>query len=182
VTPASLPVLCSGPVRLREFEPGDVPTVVDAGADPVTPLVSSVPAGCSVVEATAFIERQRRCRDDGTGYSFAVADARSNRAVGGLGVWLRDMDQGRASVGYWVLRSERRRGVAGHALTAACRWALGPLGIARVELYAEPWNIASIRTAEHVGFVREGLARSWKEVDGERRDMYVYSLLGSDLR
>ncbi|MHB8219410.1 MAG: GNAT family N-acetyltransferase [Acidimicrobiales bacterium] len=175
------PILCSGPIRLRGFEPADVPTVVDAGADPVTPLVSSVPACCSAPEAAAYIERQRRCRQDGFGYSFAIADARSDRAVGGLGVWLRDVDQGRASVGYWVLGPQRRKGVAGHALSAACRWALGPLGIARVELYAEPWNVASIRTAEHVGFVREGLARSWKEVDGERRDMYVYSLLGVDL-
>jgi RimJ/RimL family protein N-acetyltransferase len=66
-------------------------------------------------------------------------------------------------------------------LRAASRWALTVLGVPRLELYAEPWNEASIRTAESAGFVREGLLRSWQEVAGKRRDMYMYSLLNSDL-
>ena len=45
----------------------------------------------------------------------------------------------------------------------------------------EPWNEASIRTAERAGFRREGLLRSWQEVGAERKDMLMYSLLPSDL-
>ncbi|MDV6278537.1 hypothetical protein R3Q06_34625 [Rhodococcus erythropolis] len=30
-----------------------------------------------------------------------------------------------------------------------------------------------MRSAERAGFTREGLLRSWQEVDGERKDMYV---------
>lgn len=139
-----------------------------------------MPPNCSVPEAAAFIERQRHSFQDGTGYSFAIADARTDRAVGGLGLWLRDADLGRASVGYWLLSAARGKGVAGRALDVACQWAHHTLGIPRIELYVEPWNVASIRTAEHVGFVREGLVRSWEEVDGERRDMLLYSLLEAD--
>jgi len=46
-----------------------------------------------------------------------------------------------------------------------------------LELYVEPWNVGSWRTAEHAGFQREGLMRSWQELGGLRRDMYMYALL-----
>jgi ribosomal-protein-alanine N-acetyltransferase len=60
-------------------------------------------------------------------------------------------------------------------------WALGELRISRLQLYVEPWNVASQRTAERVGFQREGLLRSWQQVGEERRDMIMYSMLGVDL-
>ena len=110
-----------------------------------------------------------------------IAERETDRGVGSIGLWLRDLDQGRASIGYWVVGSARGRGAAGRALTALAAWALGPLGIPRLELYVEPWNLPSIRTAEQAGFVREGLLRSWQVVGAERRDLYGYSLLASDI-
>lgn len=51
-------------------------------------------------------------------------------------------------------------------MTAVVAWALKDLGIARVELFIEPDNAASIRTAERAGFVREGLLRRWQMIGG----------------
>ncbi|MDV6277748.1 GNAT family protein [Rhodococcus erythropolis] len=56
-------------------------------------------------------------------------------------------------------------------------WAQTTLKIPRLELYVEPWNAASLRTADNAGFTREGLLRSWQEVGGERKDMYMLSKL-----
>lgn len=177
-----LPVVDAGPFRLRRFEHHDVPMVVEASADPLIPLVSSLPAEVGEDGALAFVERQRHRLADGYGYSFVIAERSSDLGVGSLGVWTRDIDQGRASVGYWVVASARCRGAASHALRAASAWALDGLGIPRLELYVEPWNAASVRTAESAGFTCEGLLRSWQEVGGERRDMLVYSLLPGDRR
>lgn len=47
--------------------------------------------------------------------------------------------------------------------------------MARLQLFVEPWNVASIRTAERAGFEREGLLRSWREVAGKRRDFLCFS-------
>lgn len=195
-----LPVLPAGRYVLREFGPGDVPLVQEAAADPLIPLISSVPAGAGMEAATAFVERQRQLATLGVGYSFAVAEAcrRSGArghldgrsrdggreaaggpAVGAAGLWLRDADRGRASVGYWVVARARRHGAAGSALGAISSWAIDTLRIPRLELYVEPWNVASVRTAEHAGYVREGLLRSYEVVGGERRDMYVYSLVAA---
>ncbi len=175
-----LPVLGAGPFRLRGFAAADADLVREAGRDPVIPLVTSVPAGATAAQARAFVERQRHRLRDGYGYSFAIAEAATDRAVGAIGLWLRDADRGRASVGYWVVAPARGRRAAGHALAALSAWALSERRVPRLELFVEPWNVASIRTAEGAGYTCEGLLRSWEVVGDERRDMYVYSLLPGD--
>jgi ribosomal-protein-alanine N-acetyltransferase len=52
-------------------------------------------------------------------------------------------------------------------------WTLSDLF--RIELYVEPWNVGSVRTAEAVGYVREGLLRSHQPIRGRRADMLLYA-------
>ena len=101
--------------------------------------------------------------------------------MGTIGLWLKERGEGRATLGYWLARSARGQGIAAEALRAVVHWAFGDLRIPRLQLYVEPWNTASQRTAERVGFQREGLLRSWQQVGDERRDMIMYSLLDVDL-
>jgi [ribosomal protein S5]-alanine N-acetyltransferase len=175
-----VPVLAAGPFRLRPFVLSDLDLVREASGDPYIPVITTVPAVYSEEEGRRFIERQHGRAEEGAGYSFAVADARTDRAVGQAGLWLRDVSRGRAQVGYWVVGSARGRGAAALAAAALAGWALGELRIPRVELYVEPWNSASIRSAERAGFRREGLLRSWQELNGERKDMLMYSRLPGD--
>lgn len=174
-----LPVLDAGPFRLRGYEMGDIAMVVEAGTDPVIPLVASVEAGCGPEAAGQFVARQRRRLHDGYGYSFVIADRADDCGAGSIGLWLADVDQGRATIGYWVVASARGRGAAGHALRSLSGWAMGELGIPRLQLHVEPWNVPSVRTAEAAGYRCEGLLRSWQVVGGERRDMEVYSLVAA---
>nr|WP_232481683.1 GNAT family N-acetyltransferase [Arthrobacter sp. YN] len=53
------------------------------------------------------MERQHQRLVDGTGYSFAIADSSSDQAVGQIGLWLKNLSQCRASIGYWVAPSHR---------------------------------------------------------------------------
>jgi ribosomal-protein-alanine N-acetyltransferase len=177
VLPDLLPVLERPPVRLRPFQADDVGLVVSVAHDPLIPLVTSVPRPGSRVEALAFIDRQHDRLRSGMGYSFAVADVTTNEAAGQIGVWLRDHDQGRVSIGYWIAPEFRRRGFAFAALRTVREWAWTLDGAERLELNIEPWNEGSWRTAERAGFRREGLMRAWQRVGLERRDMYMYSLL-----
>lgn len=136
--------------------------------------MTTVSAGGGAHEAADFVRRQWGRLADGAGYSFAIAD-RTDLAVGQIGLWLRDADAGRAELGHWTAPSARGRGVAGHALRALTDWADTQLRIPRLQLFVEPWNAASVATAERCGFVREGLLRSWQDIAGTRRDMYVYA-------
>jgi [ribosomal protein S5]-alanine N-acetyltransferase len=175
-----VPTLAAGPFRLRPFSLVDLDLIREASADPYIPAITTVPAIFSEDEGRRFIERQWGRAEDGIGYSFAIADAATDRACGQAGLWLRDISRGRADVGYWVVRSARGRHAAALAAQALARWAHLELGIPRVELYVEPWNTASLRSAERAGFQREGLLRGWQEVGGERKDMFIYSKLTAD--
>ena len=172
-----VPILAAGPFRLRPFTFEDIAVVREASSDPQIPLITTVPATFTEDEGRRFIERQWSRAEQGTGYSFAIADAGTDHALGQAGLWLKDIGEGRASVGYWVVGSARGRGTAAFAVQAVARWALHELQVPRLELYVEPWNIASMRTAERAGFQREGLLRSWQEVGGKRKDMYMYARL-----
>jgi RimJ/RimL family protein N-acetyltransferase len=176
-----VPALAAGPFRLRPFVLADLDVVHEAARDPYIPLITTVPAEFTEAGGRRFIERQWDSARRGSGYSFAITDAATGRAVGSIGLSLHDIGAGRASISYWVAAPARGRGAAGHALRTLTFWALGVLGVPRLELYVEPWNEAAIRAAERAGFRQEGLLRSWQEVGGERKDMLMYSLLRSDL-
>jgi RimJ/RimL family protein N-acetyltransferase len=175
-----VPTLAAGPFRLRPFTLGDIGVVREAASDPYIPSITTVPAVFTEEEGRRFIERQWGRAQQGSGYSFAIAGADTDRAVGQAGLWLEDVRAGRASVGYWVVSSARGRRAAACAVRALTRWAHHELQIPRLELYVEPWNTASIRTAEKAGYRREGLLRSWQEVGGKRKDMYMYARLPGD--
>lgn len=175
--PAQVPTLAGGAVVLRPWQDRDLEVVRRAAVDPLVPLITTVPTSGTTADALAFVERQRQRLPSGVGYSFAVAEPSSDEAVGQIGLWLRDLPDGRASVGYWVERSHRGRGYAAGALDLLSAWALSHDEIHRLQLYVEPRNEASRRTARSCGFEREGLLRSWQEVGGERRDMEMWSRL-----
>lgn len=179
--PADVPVITYPPVVLRPFADHDARLVQAAASDPLIPLITTVPASGDLGAALAYIDRQHGRLTSGQGYSFAIADAVTGAAVGQIGLWLENLDQGRASIGYWVADQFRGRGYVTAALAAISRWGLTLDGVHRIELYVEPWNQASRRAAERVGYRREGLLRSWQQVGPQRRDMYMYSLLPRDL-
>ena len=175
-----VPTLRAGPFRLRAFSHADLDVVREAATDEYIVSTTTVPSPYTEEEGREFVQRQWDRATTGSGYSFAITDAGTDRALGQVGLWLRDLDTGRGALGYWVVASQRRRGAAAHAVNAITRWAFDQLRLARLELYVEPWNEASIQAAQRAGFQREGLLRSWKVVGGQRRDMWMYSLLPAD--
>ncbi|WP_407571186.1 GNAT family N-acetyltransferase [Deinococcus altitudinis] len=89
--------------------------VLEAADDPLIPLITTVPSPsnlspCDEVAALLFIQRQHERLRTGQGYSLAIAEP-DGRAIGQVGLWTQQ--HGRASVGYWVVRSGRGQGAAG---------------------------------------------------------------------
>ncbi len=168
-----------GPVVLREFSPGDVPMAIELSADPYMPLIGTLPERASRREAMEWIDRQRGRPAEGFGYSVAITEAHTDRVVGGINLGLSNLSRGRATGGYSVVPSARRRGFASAALIALTSFAWTIPALHRIELYIEPWNTASIRAAERAGYEREGLLRSHQEIGGRRRDMLLYAAIRS---
>ncbi|MCL3861788.1 GNAT family N-acetyltransferase [Actinotalea sp. K2] len=166
-----------GDVRLRSFEARDTGMVRDLSTDPYVPLTGTLVGHATQEQALEWIGRQHDRLANGAGYSFCIAAADDDRALGQVGLWLADHAHGRATVGYGVAPSERGRGVATRALTAVTSFAWSVPGLHRVELSIEPWNVASSRAAEKAGYQCEGLLRSHQVIGGARVDMLLWSAL-----
>ena len=175
-------------VTLRAFTADDVALIQSASMDPLIPLITSVPAAsesdgstqapAGETEALAFIERQHHRLRSGAGWSFAIADASTGEAVGQIGLWPGQSSRRTSNpntIGYWIGPAHRKQGYARAALELLTEWALTGVQLPRVELYIEPWNEGSWRTAEAAGYTREVLLPSWQRVGGHWRDMYRYA-------
>ena len=165
----------SGTILLRQFTEEDAHLATEMGADPYIPLIGSLPPFPTDQQADEWIARQRSRYDEGIGLSFAIAEVDTGAAVGAIGLWLRHLAAGRATIGYAVSPAHRGRGIAAAALTALTGFAWTVPELHRIELYVEPWNTASQHVAEAADYHKEGLLRAHTEIGGARRDMLLYA-------
>lgn len=169
-----------GAVELRPVGHGDVEMARELSTDSYVPLVGSLSAHASDADVLAWVARQQSRHEEGIGFSFAVVDLQSDASVGHCGLWLAELEHGRATAGYAVVESARGHGYATDALIALTQFGWTLPGLFRIALYIEPWNIASLRTAERAGYAREGLLLNHQEIGGQRRDMLLYASIRPD--
>jgi [ribosomal protein S5]-alanine N-acetyltransferase len=181
--PIEFPVegLSDGVVRVRLIADADLPAITAACQDPEIARYTTVPNPYERRHAREWQQRSAAGMAAGTDLGTVIADADTDDVLGSVGIHGIDPATARCAGGYWVAPHARRRGVASRGLRLLCGYAADELGVARIELWIEPSNIASQRVAESVGFRREGLMRSFMPVAGHRRDMLMYSLLAREL-
>jgi ribosomal-protein-alanine N-acetyltransferase len=167
----------SGSVRLRSFRDEDAAAAMALSADPYVPLIGTLQAHATAEQARDWVTAQRRRLAEHAGFSCAVADRGTDGCVGFAGLWLRRIDTGVASAGYAIVPAFRGCGRATDALAAltAFAWTLSP--VLRIELHIEPWNLASRRVAERVGYDEEALLSDGHEIGGELRAVLRYGMV-----
>ena len=161
-------------VELRVPDERDIDLIVDAGRDPLIPVITTVEAHGSPADAAAFIERQQGRVAEGRGWSCTIVDRASQTPVGNLFISAFCFQLGCVEVGYWVGPSHRGSGHAASALALVRDWVPDALGIDRLTLYIDPDNTPSLRTAERTGFVREREHDRWELVGDEFRPMTIW--------
>jgi RimJ/RimL family protein N-acetyltransferase len=172
------PQLADEAVRLRPWSDDDLETVVEASRDPYIPKVTTVPAPYTKGEGRRWVERQLARQTSGSGLSLAIADGASDAALGGAVLIRRRA--GLYGVGYWLVRPARGHGLASRAVALLVGWALGQPEVLRLEALVEPWNAASCRVVERVGFTRDRVLRAEVAAGGRRAEVVRYLLGGSD--
>jgi RimJ/RimL family protein N-acetyltransferase len=175
------PPLADGVIRLEPLDGRFVAGFEELIADPDVVRNTRVPTDAEHGFGAVWLDRYVEGWRDGSRAGFAVL-ADTDAFLGFVGIVDLDLDGHQGEIGYVVSREARGRGVAGRALRLVTAWALGDLGLERVELHIEPGNDASIRVAERAGYVREGVLRSVHFKEGLRQDIAMYSLLRGDAR
>lgn len=163
-----------GPVVLREVAPKDIPMAHELSTDPYVPQAGSLPFDASSEDGLAWVTRQQGRHSEGAGFSFAIALAVSDEAVGHCGLWLKSLADGLGTAGYAINPRHRRLGYAVNALRALTDFGWTVPGLLRIVLHLETWNIASQRTAQRVGYSSQKFGVGHRIANGETRDMLVY--------
>ena len=176
----ALPVLDAGAVRLRPHREGDLEDFFALYSDPQVMRYWSFPAWTHVDQARERFAGALAGHDPSRLLCWALADADSDRLIGGITLFAINAEQGRAEIGYALHSSQWGRGHARAALDRALDHAFGPLGLRRVEADIDPRNAASCRLVARLGFVREGVLRERWCVGGELQDSAMYGLLARD--
>jgi RimJ/RimL family protein N-acetyltransferase len=158
-----------------------VPDFDQLADDPDIVRFTRVPSDPGAGFAAAWVGRYVSGWDDGSRAGFAILSA-DGAFLGMVAIVELDLAARQGEIGYLVAPAARGRGVAGRALCLVSAWALGSLGLERIELRISSDNEPSLRVAERLGFIREGVLRSLHLKDNVRSDVVVYSLLAGDVR
>jgi RimJ/RimL family protein N-acetyltransferase len=159
---------------LRPWHTADTPALLVAVDDPeIHRWLDTIPDPYTSADAEEFVFMTRRDLAEGRGVGLAVNG--EDGLLGAVGLRLGADNPGVGEVGYWVAAAARGRGVATTAARALSDWALGDLGLRRVELYAAVANPASRAVAERAGFELEGIRRAWRAIHGAPTDFAAYA-------
>jgi RimJ/RimL family protein N-acetyltransferase len=168
------PAVSDGVVTLRSWEVADAPAIVDCldGDAELAGWLDRIPQPYTRADAELYIALEGEEK-------LAITDG-SGRVLGSIGLTWQEPTVTEA--GYWIRADARRQGLVTRALLLASRYAFDK-GAVRVQLRADPENVASCRVAEKAGFTREGLLRQahWNPRLGRQQDWVMYSLLRDEL-
>jgi [ribosomal protein S5]-alanine N-acetyltransferase len=142
------PPLSDGVIVLRPLNESDLPTIERAASDAEIlkwfDLHTRSPAD--------YLAAKREAWAEGTGASLAICDAtRPDTCLGQ--VFIERDDDGRGSVGYWLLEDGRGKGRATRAVRLMASWALPEIRLGRLQLHTTQ------RTSRHSVLQREQALR-----------------------
>lgn len=177
---------CLNSVLVRPFREGDGETLFEAARESIESLAYWFPTkfhlAYSLSEAQQWVDESIERWKAGTDYRFGVFDELTGQALGCVGINNINRGYNFGNLGYWIRSRARNRGVASNAVALAARIGFAELRFSRLEIFALPANLASIRVAEKVGATREGVARNRLTWENEPANAVAFSLIPGDLR
>jgi RimJ/RimL family protein N-acetyltransferase len=149
------PPLTDGVITLRAHEQGDVDALVAICQDPAIPRWTRVPEPYTRADALGWVAAVELEVTTGTAMNWLAVDEHDD-VVASIAVQDIRQDEGIAEIGYWVAAAARGRGIATRAVRLATDWALGELGLRRLEIMTHEDNTASQGVARAAGYVETG--------------------------
>lgn len=174
--------LCLDTARLtlRPLAAGDEDALFAIHADPEFMRYWSSPPWTSLDQAVQLIAKDAREMAVGLHFRLGIFERQAGRLIGTCSLFKIDAQCRRAEIGYGVAREFWRQGYMSEAVSVVLGYAFGELNLNRLEADIDPRNIASGRSLEKLGFVREGFLRERWIVAGEVSDSALYGLLGRE--
>jgi ribosomal-protein-alanine N-acetyltransferase len=169
-------------LRLRSFDPGDVPALVRlAGAREIAATTANIPHPYTANDAHRFLAYAEEEFRAGRSATFAVTSSPAGELCGAVGLVITPAHQ-RAEIGYWIGVPYWNQGFATEAARAAIAFGFETLRLNRIHASHFAGNTASQRVLEKVGMRHEGPSRQHLMKWNRFIDVENYALLASEFR
>jgi len=175
----------NGILTLRPYQITDIEPCFNAIRESINELLPWMwwcHSAYSTKDTQIWIESLPDTCQNATECSFAIIDSEDGSFLGSCGLSNINRTDRCANLGYWVRTSRSRQGVAPAAALGIARFAFKEVELNRVEIVIATENKASIRVAEKIGALREGLLRKRIVVRDTVYDAFMFSLLADDVR
>lgn len=170
----------TGPtLTLRLANADDAPALFELASDPQVTRFFSWGPYTSIEQPLAYIDRLAAQRERGEQLDVLVVHHEAG-PIGVTGLVEFSHRDRRAIVGSWLGRAWWGSGANTEAKALIARLAFEHLGLDRVGAYADVDNARSQAALAKVGFVREGILRSWHRHGDSVHDVWMYGLLRDD--
>lgn len=165
---------------LRPLDQGDAAALFGIFSDPEVMRYWASPPWTRLDQARERIVQDSNDLAEGSALRLALAPAGGGDIVGTVSLFNFAQPSGRAEIGYILARHAWGRGFMHEALTALVSYAVGQLGLRRLEADIDPRNHRSATSLARLGFKQEGCLRERWVVAGEVSDSALYGLLARD--
>lgn len=128
------------------------------------------------------LARQKIESDAKRGAFFFVFENNTQKLVGGIN--LNNIQYGaayHASLGYWLGEEFQGQGYMGEALSLVTSYAFEDLRLKRLNAACLPDNARSVCLLEISGFIEEGFAPKYLQINGVWQDHRLFGLINPDL-
>lgn len=169
-----LPSLVGNQALLRPLREDDIEAIYQACQDPSISAFTRVPFPYDREMAEDFVRGCDLSYRNRQGIVFAMdIDGVFAGTIGLHGIQISDHF---AEVGYWVEKSHRGAGLCTAALSTLLAFSFEAMQFRRIEGMADYNNVASQRTMERAGMVRDALLKNRvTKPNGDQIDMVLFS-------
>ena len=108
------------------------------------------------------------------GTTFFMIEKKDGTRIGHISSWTLGRTR---ELGFALVPSERRKGYGTEAIQMIVEYLVLNTKVVRMQVRTDEGNIPSHKALEKAGFTREGIMRKESYVEGDYRDMFLYSIL-----
>lgn len=132
----------------------------------------------SLEQASIFIQNKQEGWAEKKNCSCGIFLKESNKLIGYISIREIDWSIPKGELGYFIFQSYMGKGYAKEALSAFCNFFIDEWNFVRLYARIAPDNYSSLKTAEHCGFVKEGLLRNeYRKAGVELTDIVILGRL-----
>jgi [ribosomal protein S5]-alanine N-acetyltransferase len=162
---------------LRRVSDNDAPEIMELRGNPETMKYIPRPLARNIEDALVHIAMIDERINENEGINWAITIKGNPKLIGIIGHYKIQKENFRAEIGYMLLPQFHNQGIISEAIHETVNYGFENMKLHSIEAIIDPRNVASEKSLQKNGFVKEAHILENEFYDGVFIDTVIYSLL-----